>query len=77
MRVEETKHPLYPYTEEEKQEIRKELCLKESAIQSDIDAILDWFKKQPHLVNAGISKFSMITSPVVCVFYEGKCRKLC
>jgi hypothetical protein len=56
MAFEERKHPLYPYTEEEKQEIRKELGMKETTIQDDIDAIMDWFKKQPHLIEAGISK---------------------
>ncbi|KAL4712415.1 hypothetical protein ACJJTC_001576 [Scirpophaga incertulas] len=49
-------HPLYPYTEEDKQEIRKKLGMKESTIQDDIDAIMDWFKKQPHLVDAGITR---------------------
>ncbi|XP_031764376.1 alpha-tocopherol transfer protein-like [Galleria mellonella] len=56
MAFKDAQHPLYPYTEEEKQEIRKELGLKESTIQDDIDAILDWFSKQPHLIDAGISR---------------------
>lgn len=49
-------HPFYPCTEEDKQEIRKELGLKESTMQDDIDSIMDWFKKQPHLIEAGIGE---------------------
>ncbi|XP_030031260.1 uncharacterized protein LOC115448096 isoform X2 [Manduca sexta] len=49
-------HPLYPCSEEDMQEIRAELGLKESTLQEDIDAILDWFQKQPHLVEAGIER---------------------
>ncbi|XP_060806673.1 alpha-tocopherol transfer protein isoform X1 [Amyelois transitella] len=56
MSFKDAQHPLYPYTEEEKQEIRKELGLKETTIQDDIDAIIDWFKKQPHLIEAGITR---------------------
>ncbi|CAH0402707.1 unnamed protein product [Chilo suppressalis] len=56
MAFDEGKHPLYPYTEEEKLEIRKQLGMKETTIQDDIDAIMDWFKKQPQLVDAGITR---------------------
>ncbi|XP_063832992.1 uncharacterized protein LOC135082161 [Ostrinia nubilalis] len=56
MHISDSQHPFFPYTEEEKQEIRKELGLKEAAIQEDIDAILEWFRKQPHLVDAGINR---------------------
>ncbi|CAB3222186.1 unnamed protein product [Arctia plantaginis] len=47
---------IYPHTKEEKQEIRRELGLKDSAIEEDIDAIIEWFQKQPHLVEAGIDR---------------------
>lgn len=47
-------HPLYSYTEEEKQYVRNELGLTENTIEEGIDAIMDWFNKQPHLVEAGI-----------------------
>ncbi|XP_028167689.1 uncharacterized protein LOC114358028 [Ostrinia furnacalis] len=56
MHSSDSQHPFFPYTEEEKQEIRKELGLKETGIQEDIDAILEWFRKQPHLVDAGINR---------------------
>ncbi|XP_022834755.1 alpha-tocopherol transfer protein-like [Spodoptera litura] len=49
-------HPMFPYTKEDVQEIRKELGLKESTIEGDIDAIVDWFQKQPHLAEAGIER---------------------
>ncbi|XP_049879563.1 uncharacterized protein LOC126376288 [Pectinophora gossypiella] len=47
-------HPIFPYTAQEKQEIRKELGLKESTIQEGMDSILEWFEKQPHLIDAGL-----------------------
>lgn len=50
-------NPIYPHTKEEKQEIRRELGLKDSTIEEDIDAIIDWFQKQPHLVEAGIGRY--------------------
>ncbi|KAL0818349.1 hypothetical protein ABMA28_008827 [Loxostege sticticalis] len=56
MQCSDSQHPLFPYTEEEKQEIRKELGLRETGIQEDINAILEWFRKQPHLVDAGINR---------------------
>ncbi|OWR55141.1 hypothetical protein KGM_206990 [Danaus plexippus plexippus] len=49
-------HPLYPCSESDKQEIRRELGMKESILQEDIDAILDWFNKQAHLVHAPIDR---------------------
>lgn len=49
-------HPLYIVTEEDKKLIRAELGLKESTIQEDVDGIMDWFEKQPHLIEAGIGK---------------------
>lgn len=47
-------HPLYIVTDEDKKLIQAELGLKESTIQEDVDSIIDWFNKQPHLVEAGI-----------------------
>ncbi|GBP82183.1 Alpha-tocopherol transfer protein [Eumeta japonica] len=47
-------HELLQYTDEEKKEIRKALGLKEDIIESEIQAIIDWFNKQPHLTDAGI-----------------------
>lgn len=49
-------HPFYPCTTEEKEEIRKEAGIKDSVLQEDIDAILDWFYKEPHLADAVIGK---------------------
>ncbi|CAH0595078.1 unnamed protein product [Chrysodeixis includens] len=54
--LEDEVHPFYPYTKEDVQEIRGELGLKESTIQEDVDAIVEWFLKQPHLVEAGIDR---------------------
>ncbi|KAJ8712710.1 hypothetical protein PYW08_008014 [Mythimna loreyi] len=54
--LEDGMHPMFPYTKEDVQEIRKELGLKESTIEEDVDAIIDWFNKQPHLVEAGIDR---------------------
>ena len=53
-------HPMYPYTKEDVQEIRKELGLKESTLEEDVDAIVEWFHKQPHLVEAGIGKHCVL-----------------
>lgn len=47
-------HTLYPISEEDRSSIRKELDFKESILQEDIDAIIEWFQKQPHLVDAPI-----------------------
>ncbi|XP_072934340.1 alpha-tocopherol transfer protein-like [Epargyreus clarus] len=49
-------HPLYPYSEEDKQGILKEHGLKESILQEDVDAILEWYYKQPHLSCAPINR---------------------
>lgn len=49
-----SKCPLLKYSEEEKREILKECGLKESLIEEDIEAIKEWFYKQPHLAEAGI-----------------------
>ncbi|PZC72925.1 hypothetical protein B5X24_HaOG210360 [Helicoverpa armigera] len=49
-------HPMFPCTREDIQEIRRELGLKESTLEEDIDAIIEWFQKQPHLVEAGIDR---------------------
>lgn len=48
--------PLYPWSLKEKEEIRKELGIKESIIKEDVDAIIEWFYKQPHLAEAPIGK---------------------
>ncbi|XP_075984008.1 alpha-tocopherol transfer protein-like [Anticarsia gemmatalis] len=48
--------PLYPHNKEDIQEIRGQLGLKDSTIQEDVDAIIEWFQKQPHLVEAGIDR---------------------
>ncbi|KAI5638792.1 CRAL/TRIO domain-containing protein [Phthorimaea operculella] len=54
MSVKNDRHCLFPYSDEEKLMIRQELGLKESVIEEDVDMILDWFQKQPHLVPAGM-----------------------
>ncbi|CAH2093988.1 unnamed protein product [Euphydryas editha] len=48
--------PLFPYSLEEKEAILKELGLKENLIEEDIDAIIEWFYKQPHLAKAPIDR---------------------
>ncbi|XP_050353579.1 alpha-tocopherol transfer protein-like [Nymphalis io] len=55
MYIEES-HPMYPYTDDEKQQIRKELGLKDNILQEDIDSILEWYYKQPHLAGAPINR---------------------
>lgn len=50
----EGQHHMFLYTEEDKQMVKKETGLKDNVIEEDIEAILDWFKKQPHLTNAPI-----------------------
>ncbi|CAH2093995.1 unnamed protein product [Euphydryas editha] len=49
-------NPLYPHSLEEKEAILKELELKENLIEEDIDAIIEWFYKQPHLAEAPIDR---------------------
>ncbi|XP_034827505.1 alpha-tocopherol transfer protein-like isoform X1 [Maniola hyperantus] len=49
-------HPFYPCTEAEKLAIRKEVGIKDGIFQEDIDAILDWFYKEPHLADAVIDR---------------------
>ncbi|KAJ0173152.1 hypothetical protein K1T71_011328 [Dendrolimus kikuchii] len=56
MSIYENQHPFYITTNEERQEIRRELGLKESTIEEDIDSIMEWFQKQPHLVGGGINR---------------------
>ncbi|XP_061723105.1 uncharacterized protein LOC133529411 isoform X2 [Cydia pomonella] len=41
-------HKLFPRT------IEKNLECSEEGLKEDVDAIMDWFQKQPHLVDAGI-----------------------
>ncbi|KAJ2937374.1 hypothetical protein O0L34_g1968 [Tuta absoluta] len=47
-------HFLFPYSDEEKLMIRRELGLKESVIEEDVEIILEWFQMQPHLISAGV-----------------------
>lgn len=47
-------HGLMVYTEEDKQAVKKEIGLKDSVLEEDIDAILEWFRKEPHLADAPI-----------------------
>lgn len=54
MASKEGRHPIYSYTEEEKNDIRKEFGLTENMIQEDIDALTEWFEKQPHLIASGV-----------------------
>ncbi|CAH0713622.1 unnamed protein product, partial [Brenthis ino] len=49
-------HPFYQTTEEDRLLIRKELGFKDSILQEDIDAIIEWFQKQPHLAHAPIDR---------------------
>ncbi|XP_004928861.2 alpha-tocopherol transfer protein [Bombyx mori] len=49
-------HPLLICTEEDKEEIKRLLEIKDARLHEDIEAILDWFNKQPHLVEAGIDR---------------------
>lgn len=49
-------HPFYPTSDDERLQIRKELGFKESILQEDIDAIIEWYQKQPHLVDAPIGR---------------------
>ncbi|XP_013167532.1 PREDICTED: alpha-tocopherol transfer protein-like isoform X1 [Papilio xuthus] len=44
------------YTEEDKQAVKKEIGLKDSVLEEDIDAILEWFKKEPHLAESPIER---------------------
>lgn len=60
-------HPFYPSTEEDRLLIRRELGFKESILQEDIDAIIEWFLKQPHLAHAPIGKFFL---EVAIKYYE-------
>ncbi|CAH2052277.1 unnamed protein product, partial [Iphiclides podalirius] len=52
----EGQHHIFPYTEEDKQMVKKETGLKDSVLDEDIDAVLQWFKKQPHLAEAPIER---------------------
>nr|XP_026489045.1 alpha-tocopherol transfer protein-like [Vanessa tameamea] len=63
-------HPMYPYTDEEKMQIRKEFGIKDNILQEDIDSILEWFYKQPHLAKASINRES-----VERMFIFSKCSR--
>ncbi|CAK1590213.1 unnamed protein product [Parnassius mnemosyne] len=52
----EGEHHMVLYTEEDKQAVKKENGLKDSGLKEDIDAIMEWFKKQPHLAEAPIDR---------------------
>ncbi|XP_047999108.1 alpha-tocopherol transfer protein-like [Leguminivora glycinivorella] len=45
---------IFPYTAEERRRMIKEFGFTENGIKEDVEAIMDWFKRQPHLVEAGI-----------------------
>ncbi|XP_063388744.1 alpha-tocopherol transfer protein-like [Cydia fagiglandana] len=47
-------HKLFPHTTEERIAIEKYLECSEEGLKEDVAAIMDWFQKQPHLVEAGI-----------------------
>ncbi|XP_026729919.1 uncharacterized protein LOC113495413 isoform X2 [Trichoplusia ni] len=47
---------LFHCTEKEKAEIRKEVGVTEAAINDGVDAIFEWFNKQPHLAEAGLTR---------------------
>ncbi|XP_061723094.1 uncharacterized protein LOC133529402 isoform X2 [Cydia pomonella] len=45
---------IFPYSAEERKTILKELGFTEKGLEEDVEAIMDWFQRQPHLVEAGI-----------------------
>ncbi|XP_047999645.1 alpha-tocopherol transfer protein-like [Leguminivora glycinivorella] len=45
---------LFQHTEEEKRQIVKNLECSEEGLKEDVEAIMEWFYKQPHLADAGI-----------------------
>ncbi|XP_039752548.1 alpha-tocopherol transfer protein-like [Pararge aegeria] len=68
-------HPLYPCTEEEKLAIRKEVGIKDNILQEDIDSILDWFYKEPHLADAFIDRDYVERMLVATRCSREKCKK--
>ncbi|XP_063628802.1 alpha-tocopherol transfer protein-like [Cydia splendana] len=45
---------IFPYSAEEREIVLKEFGFTETGIKEDVAGIMDWFQKQPHLVEAGI-----------------------
>ncbi|XP_052738971.1 alpha-tocopherol transfer protein [Bicyclus anynana] len=68
-------HPFYQCTEDEMLEIRKEVGLKESILQEDIDAILDWFYKEPHLADAFIDRDYVENMLITTRCSREKCKR--
>ncbi|CAG5022659.1 unnamed protein product [Parnassius apollo] len=52
----EGQHYMVLYTEEDKQAVKKEIGLKDGVLEEDINLIIEWFKKQPHLAEAPIDR---------------------
>lgn len=53
------KFSLFSYTEEEKMRVLKYHGFTEKGMQDDVDAIMEWFEMQPHLVEGGIGKLDI------------------
>ncbi|KOB78776.1 Alpha tocopherol transfer protein, partial [Operophtera brumata] len=42
-------HPIFAYSMQERQQILEETGFNEKQLQADVDTVLDWYQKQPHL----------------------------
>ncbi|XP_068623777.1 clavesin-1-like [Battus philenor] len=68
-------HQMFLYTEEDKQAEKKAIGLKDSVLEEDVDATLEWVKTQPHLSEALIERHIVEKFLIAGKGYREKTKK--